>query len=82
MINKYTDDEFWDEMSIKAQDVHNKVFEFLIKRKELTVHPKTEMSDDEWNTIVYNVSLIAAWAIDDDLPDITIEVRDWNLPNN
>lgn len=82
LTNKYTDDEFWDDMSPKAQDVHNKVFEFLIKRKEMSVHPKSKMSDEEWHTIVYNVSLTAAWAVDDTLPDSIIEVIDNDLPQN
>lgn len=82
LTNKYTEDDFWDEMSPKAQDVHNKVFEFLIKRKETTMHPKTELTEREWHTIVYNVSLCAAWAVDDNLPDRITEVIDFKLPDN
>jgi hypothetical protein len=82
LINKYTEQEFWDDMSVKAQDVHTKVYEFLIARKESTTHPKTVMKDDEWHTIVYNAALCAAWAVDDVLPDAIIEVMDHNLPEN
>jgi hypothetical protein len=73
LINKYFEEGFWDDMSPKAQDVANKMYEFLIKRKDETIHPETSIADREWHTIVHNVSLLSAWAIDDDMPDTIID---------
>lgn len=73
LINKYTEDEFWQDMSPKAQDVHNKIYEFMIKRKEEVTHPKSLIENEEWRTLVYNVSLLAAWAVDDNIPGIILD---------
>lgn len=83
LVNKYVDQEFWDDLSPKAQDVLNKFYEHSIKRNGL-VTPKIgfDVSPEAWEILIYNMSLIAAWSVDDILPEIIIEDTNHNLPEN
>lgn len=72
--NKYFDDVLWNMLSPLAQDVANKTYEFLVKRKELTT--SAPLDDFTWQSLVHNVSLAAGLAVDDNFPDhiITTEI--------
>lgn len=82
--NKYLENGFWDDLSPLAQTIFNNMYEYLIKRQEVTVHPEQLiMSDEQWKTIVYNICLVAAWSVDgEELPGVWLTQIEHDLPPN
>lgn len=77
------DDSFWEDLSPHAQIVFTKLYEHAIKRQEFITHPKTKpMSTGQWKTIVHNMALIAAWCVDGEPPNMTLDIIETNPSDN
>lgn len=58
--------EQWFEWSIKAREVFNRVYGFVVNNQALMVHPGTRIEKPyHWKTLAWNAAWIAADAVDD-----------------
>jgi hypothetical protein len=55
--------KLWTKFKENGQLVYNDVMEQSLKNQELTVHPKTNLTKEEWSTICHNMSCYAAWSV-------------------
>lgn len=65
----------WRRWSDKARQVFNQLFETMQANQALFVHPEAvEVPGEQWETVAWNASWMAADAVDGDMPDIVIDV--------
>jgi hypothetical protein len=83
LTNRYTSDDTWEQFSTEAQIVFNKMYEYAIKRKELTAGLDSNLSDEQWEAVVHNMSILAALCVDGHkLIGPIVEDTDYDLPSN
>lgn len=74
--------KLWNKFSELSKEIFNDVYAQAINNQGISTHPKTKLPQEEWKTIVYNLSVYAAWALDEIPLKKSDIVEDINVKTN
>ncbi|HTJ52647.1 MAG TPA: hypothetical protein VL443_24495 [Cyclobacteriaceae bacterium] len=65
--------DHYDDLSIEAQVHLKKIYEWYLVHPDGFLPKGVELNDKQLKVLIYNISLLSAWAIDDELPLVILD---------
>lgn len=63
----------YDDLSIDAQVHLKKLYEWYLLHPDGFLPKGVELTDEKIKVLIFNISLLSAWAIDDELPPTVLD---------